>query len=377
MELVNDPNLVIEEASSSIYDAITSIPLNPERKLMKTSQATIKDVARELGLSTATVSRALSMDRKVSVLVAEETRRRVIQKVVELDYRPNLLAQGFVTGKTDTLGLITHRTTYIEMFGNLTNQILRAAYRHDYEIVVGLPPEMYPVSVDQQTKCIKRLLSRGIDGLLINTRGVDWETEVILNSVRGLVPVVTYLFPIPGLSGVVLNDTTSFFLATEHLIGLGHERIGFLGTHWNTTLVGSAKGRGYLQAMQKYGLPPHHVPIKTGSWEPAYQLGKSLDAGRFSALVCRNDLTAMGVCRGLRESGIHVPADVSVVGYGNISVGDCFTPALTTLGVPYEAIASAAMELMLEKLEGHNELRQITLESPLIIRESCGANRPE
>ena len=273
---------------------------------MKNKRATIKDVARALGLSIATVSRALSKERMVSSKVAEETRRRVVLKASELDYRPNLLAQGFVTGKTETLGLLTHRT-FLEMHGIQTDQILKAAKRHDYEIVVGMPPDSFSDSSDQQTEDIKKLLSRGIDGLLINTRGMECESEVILNAVRGLVPVVTYHFPISRLSGVVLDDTTGFFQVTEHLIRLGHECIGFIGTHWNTTFVGSDKGRGYFSAMQKYGLSPQHIPLKTGFPEPAYQLGKSMDAGRFSALVCRTDYTAIGVSRGLQDAGLHVP----------------------------------------------------------------------
>ena len=105
-------------------------------------------------------------------------------------------------------------------------------------------------------------------------------------------------------------------------------------------------------------------------------MGKKL-GDRFTALVCRSDYTALGVCRGLRESGLRVPDDVAVVGYGNIEVGAYMVPPLTTLATPYEEIAQAAVELMLEQLEGQDELRQITLETPLVVRESCGANRPK
>ena len=342
---------------------------------MKKKRATIKDVARELGLSIATISRALSKDKKVSALVTEETRKRVLQKVDELDYTPNLLALGFVTGKTNTIGLLTHRISR-EMSANQVVHILTAAKRHDYEIVVGMPTERFPRTEDDQIKDIKKLLSRGVDGLLIDARGVIVESEVILHAVGELVPVVTFHHPIPNLSGVVLNNTTSFCEATEHLIRLGHERIGFIGTDWDTNRLGSDKGRGYLMAMQKHGLTPERVAGRTGFLERAYKLGKKL-GDRFTALVCRSDYTALGVCRGLRESGLRVPDDVAVVGYGNIEVGAYMAPALTTLATPYEEIAQAAVELMLEQLEGQDELRQKTLETPLVVRESCGANRPK
>ena len=176
------------------------------------------------------------------------------------------------------------------------------------------------------------------------------------------------------MSGVVLDDTTGFCEATEHLIRLGHERIGFIGADWDRNHMGSAKARGYLLAMQKHGLISKRVPGRA-STESECRLGKRLGEGLFTALVCRNDYTAIGVCRGLREVGIRVPEDVAVVGNGNIDMGEYVTPALTTLAAPYEAIAQAAMDLMLEQLEGVRDgPRQITLKPPLIVRESCGAN---
>ena len=131
----------------------------------------------------------------------------------------------------------------------------------------------------------------------------------------------------------MLDDTTSFCEATEHLIRLGHERIGFIGTPWNTPFIGSAKGKGYFKAMQKHGLTPECIPGRTIFLEVAYQVGKKL-GDRFTALVCRSDYTAIGVCHGLRESGLRVPEDVVVVGYGNIGVGAYMVPTLTTLATP-------------------------------------------
>ena len=100
---------------------------------MKKKQATIKDIARELKISHSTVSRALSEDRKVSALVAEKTRKRVQQKAAELDYSPNLMAQGFVTGKTGTLGLQTYRI-FQELYAYQADQVLRAADEQGYQV---------------------------------------------------------------------------------------------------------------------------------------------------------------------------------------------------------------------------------------------------
>ena len=331
---------------------------------MKKKQTTIRDIARQLGISHSTVSRALSENPKESALVTEKTRKRVEQKAAEMDYRPNLIARGISTGKTGTLGLLTYEISH-EPSSCQTDQIMRAADRQNYQIVMGLAPNLLHV---------QQLLSRGIDGLLIHTRGYIDEPEHILNAVEGRVPVVTFHDPLPNLSGVVLDDIAGFFDVTEHLIRLGHERIGFIGSAWNRNVVGSAKARGYLLAMQKHGLIPKRIPGRTFLAQPAHQLSKGLSTESFTAFVCRDDYVAIDVCRGLGELGLRVPEDVAVVGNDDINVAARMTPALTTLATPFKAIAEMAMELMQEQLQGQDEPRQITLQSPLVVRESCGVN---
>ena len=341
---------------------------------MKKKQVTIKDIARKLGISYSTVSRALSPH--ASIVVKEKTRDLVRKTAVEMDYSPNLMARGIVTGKAGTLGLLTYHIA-LETFGRETDQILRAADKQDYQILLRMAAHRTPLSpMDDQTLQIRQLISRGIDGLLINTRGDEEESERILNIVRERVPVVTFHYPTENLSGVVLDLVADFYEATEHLIKLGHEQIGFIGRDWNQTSQVSSKGKGYFLAMQKHSLTPKHIPDSAIYAEGGYLLSKEL-GDKFTAFVCRDDYTAIGVCRGLQELGLCVPEDVAVVGHGDIDVAAYMTPSLTTLVTPYEAIAQAAMDLMLEQLEGQDEPRQVTLRSHLIVRESCGTNKSE
>lgn len=275
---------------------------------------------------------------------------------------------------TDTLGLLTYEI-FCETVGRQTDQILRAAYKQNYQVVISMTPNRTPRDLlNDQTMQIKQLLSQGIDGLLIHTRGDGKEAERIVNTVRGRAPVVTFHRPTPNLSGVVLDDVASYYEATNHLIRLGHERIGFVGPDWNGASPVLAKAKGYSLAMQKHDLLHESLPALGIYAKGGYLQGKRL-GDRFTALVCRDDYTAVGVCRGLREAGIRVPEDVAVVGNGDIGVAACLTPPLTTLATPYAAIAQAAMELMLEQLEGGQEPRQITLKSHLVVRESCGASK--
>ncbi len=278
--------------------------------------------------------------------------------------------------KTDTLGLLAYQIS-LKTFGIIIDCLLREANRQNYQLLMRVASDRIPQNpLEDQIMQVKQLISRGADGLLVHTRGGEGESERILDAVKGRVPVVTFFYPTQNLSGVVLDLVSDFYEVTEHLINLGHERIGFIGEDWNESSPLSNKGKGYLLAMQQHGLTPNRIPVSDIYSKAGYRLGKE-PGGQFTALVCRDDYTAIGVCRGLRESGIRVPDDVAVVGNGDIDVAAYMMPSLTTLATPYEAIAQAAVDLMLEQLEGQDKPGQVTLRSDLVVRESCGANKSE
>ena len=341
---------------------------------MSKKRVTIKDIAQQLGVTHTTVSRALSQNPEVSALVTEQTRERIKRLAAELGYTPNLMAKGFVTGRTGTLGLLIYQLNR-EIYGTYANELLQAADRRRYQLLVSLDTRpLSPISPEDQIRQIQQTMARGVDGLLIYTRGEGGESERILQAVGGLLPVVTFVYPTSKeLSGVVLDDTAGFYEVTKHLIRLGHEWIGFIGSDWDRDRVGSAKARGYFRAMQEHHLTPERLPadhlVRSG-----YRLGKAI-RDRFTAYVCRNDYIAIGLCRGLWEAGLRVPEDVAVVGQGDIEVSAYMTPALTTLATPYEEIAETVMDLMLELLQGDASPRprKVTLPYRLIVRESCGS----
>ncbi len=339
---------------------------------MRVKQVTIKDIAQRLGISHSTVSRALS--NSAAYLVNEKTRMLVKQTADEMLYTPNLMAQGFVTGKTGTLGLLTYQIS-LETYGNQTEQILRAAENQHYQLLMGMAVSRTSrSSQDDQRTQIRQLISRGVDGLLINTRGDREESDRIIEAVRDRIPVVTYHYPTDHISGVVLDLESDFYQATKHLIELGHRRIGFIGRVMDTESPVSSKGRGYFRAMRDHDLPHEIIPPLGIRGEGGYIQGQNL-RDRFTALICRDDYTAIGVCRGLRDAGLLIPEDVAVVGFGDIDVSAYLSPALTTMAVPYEEIARSALELLLRKIGGEDTTDRETLRSRLIIRESCGGYR--
>ena len=329
---------------------------------MRKKQVTLGDIARRLGISHMTVSRALSPDPEVSAPVAEKTRKRVESMATEMGYTPNLLARSFATGRTGMLGVLTYQISR-ETLGTQAEQILVTAHRQGYQVLMALAAKRLPrTPLDEQALHIGQMMARGVDGLLIHARGDEGESDRIRTAVQDRVPVVTFHYPLPKLSGAVLDLEGDFLQATEHLIGLGHERIGFIGPDWVEDSPASVKARGYLQAMTQHGLPHEFLPSlgihALGGWIQGQGLGH-----RFTAIVCRDDYTAIGLCRGLREAGLRVPEDMAVMGHGDLDVAAYITPALTTLAVPYEEIAQAVVDLMLQQLRGDDTPRQVTLRS--------------
>ena len=126
-------------------------------------------------------------------------------------------------------------------------------------------------------------------------------------------------------------------------------------------------------AMRDNDIPHEIIPPLGIRGEGGYIQGQNL-RDRFTALVCRDDYTAIGICRGLRDVGLRIPEDVAVVGFGDIDVSAYLSPALTTMAVPYEEIALSAMDLLLRKIGGEDTTDRVTLRSRLIVRESCGGH---
>ena len=337
---------------------------------MRKKPVTIKDIAKHLGISYSTVSRALSSH--AAHLVKDQTRRIVQQTAYDMDYSPNLMARTMLKGGEGILGLVTYHVS-LESFGRQIHHFLRMAGEHDYQILIAATTDQVSQSPeDDQVKQIRQLESRGVDGLLINTRGDEAESARIIKAVNGKLPVETYCYPAGAMNGVVVDHASGFFVMTEHLIGLGHERICFLGEDWVRTNGPSAMGKGYYTAMRQHGLTPRRAEVDSTGTESGYRLGKALGS-RFTALVCCCDYTALGVSRGLSDSGIRVPGDVAVTGCGDMDLSAFITPALTTLSIPYENIAQLAMRDILQQLRGETTPRQHTLKPRLIVRESCGA----
>ncbi len=346
---------------------------------MTNRPVTIKDIARRLGISYSTVSRALSP--RMSHLVKEQTRLLVRRTAAEMDYSPNLLAQAFVQGAEGVLGLVSSRIGQ-EFTGRQISHLVRAAAREGYQVLVGAVSSRTSTSGkiqsaegaerSAQADQLMHLKARDVDGILVQALGDVNEPARIVHAAGGKLPVAAFGYTVDDVSSVLLNPAPGMEAVTEHLIGLGHERICFLGEDPIGSGGPLSQVKGYRNAMRRHGLAPRIVPVETGSARSGYNLGRAL-RGRYTALVCCSDYTALGVCRGLIESGVRVPDDMAVTGFGNSEVSAYVRPSLTTLSIPFEDMAARTVQGILRQIHGHPGPRRSVFKPHLIVRESCGA----
>ena len=367
---------------------------------MRNRPVTIKDIARRLGISYSTVSRALSP--RMSHLVKEQTRLLVRRTAAEMDYSPNLMAQAFVQGTEGVLGLVTNRIGQ-EFTARQISHLVRAAARDGYQVLVAAVSSRtapsttvssraaYPGKVERaerfekanraeqaersdQTEQFMHLKARDVDGILVQALGDESESARIVHAAGGQLPVAAFGYAVDDVSSVLLNPAPGMQAVTEHLIGLGHERICFLGEDPIGSGGPLSHVKGYRSAMRRHGLTPRIVPVEAGSARSGYNLGRAL-RGRYTALACCSDYTALGICKGLIESGVRVPDDMAVTGFGDSEVSAYVRPSLTTLSFPFEEIAAQAIQDIIHQIHGRHAPRRSVFNPHLIVRESCGADQ--
>ncbi|GAB7002943.1 LacI family DNA-binding transcriptional regulator [Nocardioides sp. AN3] len=327
----------------------------------------IKDVARDVSLSTATVSRALRGLRGVS----EANRSRISEAAQRLGYVPSPSAVGLASGQTRTVAVIVpHVARWF--FGEVVQgaeEVLRAA---DYDLLLynlaGEPAARHRVF---QTG----LLSKRVDAVLVlGLRPTPQEQARLATLGR---PVAIVGAAAPGLFSVSIDDETAARLATSHLVDLGHRRIGYIGGSLDTLdfVAPSARLAGYRAVLREHGLQHDRVLEEvsdfsvTGGGAAAQRLLTLPD--RPTAIFAASDEMALGVLRTARKLGLSVPGDVSVVGIDDYELADFFD--LTTVAQPVREQGRRGAERVLAELTGAPPPESEVLPVELIVRSSTGA----
>lgn len=328
---------------------------------------TIKEVAARAGVSSATVSHVINGTRFVS----EPVRAQVQQAMDELGYQPNALARSLRSGYTHTLGLILPDSAN-PFFAEVGRSIEMAAFEAGYSVVLCNTEN----DLEKESLYIDVLTKKQVDGMIFVATGEQGDSVEKL--LKMALPVVVMDRDFPGLEMdlVRADNRQGGFLATQHLIALGHTRIHCIAGPSNLT-PSAQRVTGYRQAMQAAGLPVEPGAVSHGDFHPqsGWEAARRALAGPNppSAIFACNDLMAMGVLRAAAGLGRRVPHDLAVVGYDDIDLASYTIPPLTTIQQPTAEMGRAALQFLLARIHDKQAPAQQTrLPVSLVVRGSCG-----
>lgn len=328
--------------------------------------ATIKDVAARAGISYTTVSHVVNGTRPVS----DPVRSKVEAAIAELGYVPSGVARSLRVRATGTLGLLVPNASN-PYFAELARGIEDHAERNGYSVILCNSDD----DTDKQLRYLRVLLERRIDGLIVATVASDAAFAEALANLR--VPLVLVDRSLDGVSADQLrvDHEQGAYLATRHLLELGHRRIACIGGPASTQ-VAQLRAAGYRRALDEAGIEAQAVVDCPFTSPAGHAAAQALLAGeqRPTAIFAGNDMIALGVLRAAAERQLHVPQQLSVVGFDDIEVSRYLHPALTTVGQCIGALGEQVAARLLERIRTPGlAVAQRLIEPILVLRESSAA----
>jgi DNA-binding LacI/PurR family transcriptional regulator len=361
-----------------------------ERSSRRSTRITIKDVARDSGVSTATVTRAL----QGSPRVLPETRRRVEDLAAKLGYLPDNLARALATGTSKTIGLVIP-SSGDSFWGEVTEGLEERAVERGFTLLLGLAH----ADPERERAVLRLFVEKRVDGIVIGGPAlapdswfesaasrqplvlVSWyaanepqEFELALRRpVAESIAMAAETPPAgPWFGHISVDDVAGAADLVRHLVSLGHERIGLIAG----PPLRPARLRllGFRLALEEAGLEPGPILSCEESFEAGHVAAVELLSApdRPTALVAYNDIIAIGAMRGARSIGLDVPGDVSITGFDDIEFASYVDPPLTTSRQPKREMGRRAVELLLDAVDGRGGLVRETLPADLVVRGSTG-----
>jgi len=332
----------------------------------------VKKVAELAGVSTATVSRALSRPG----MVAKVTREKVIAAATKAGYSGNYLARNLRTNKTSQVIVLVPNIAN-PFYSEVIRGIERVAHDHGYSVLLGDTQN----SLARENAYTKMYTTKRADGLITLCPRLPKLDRSIQDADLLIEPIVNACECAPGtpMRTVQLDNKGAARKATDYLISLGHQRIGFVAGPPGSPLS-SERFEGYKAAMTaaKLSTPEDLFAIGDFSVESGVLAAKQLLAVKQppTAIFCSNDEMALGVMTVLKSVGIGIPDDISIVGFDNIHFAQYFDPSLTTVAQPMGDLGEKAMTVLCETLAGNPpKVKDIVLPFDLIVRDSTAVNR--
>jgi LacI family transcriptional regulator len=335
---------------------------------------TIYDVAKKAGVGIGTVSRAINNSPRIS----SQTKTKVDQAIHELKYQPHALAQGLARKKTNMVAIIVPVFTgyfYLELLRGIQQEISK--YRYDLLLF----------SVDQTEKTeifLKRTLQeRKVDGVLLISLSIS--DHYVKKFLHSQFPIVLIDSDHNGLDSLTVENEQGAYLATKHLISLGHTRIGMIDAQLKS-IPAKMRLEGYQKALRDHRISYNRRYLvisdsdieKDGfNREAGYTAMKQLlqmNKDRPTAVFVSSDIQAAGAIKAIKEYGLNIPEDISVIGFDDIELAQYM--GLSTVRQPMYEMGKMAVEVLMKKMSGE-ESKPIKkrFETRLVIRDSCGYRR--
>lgn len=340
--------------------------------MARRKKITSHDVAREAGVSRTTVSYVLNNVEAANI--SEFTRQRVLETATELGYVPNAAAQMLAGQRARIVGLVFPRTDphlathlfLLQVMDGLIRTVEQAGIRLLIDSVDGSMADAY-------TDLVR---AKRIDGLILIDAPSD--DPAIHRLAQDDFPVVTLGYQRTEFCSVDVDNRAGAQQATEHLLSLGHTRVGCITdcplrpTQVNARLV------GYQAAVTAAGLPVDQTLIAEGRFSPESGLAAMnqllAQPERPTAVFVASDVVAFGAIQAIHQHGLRIPEDIAVVGFDDVPLASFCTPPLSTVRVPAVAMGQRAGELLVERIAGEPAQRHIQLETALVVRASSQHN---
>jgi len=329
----------------------------------------LKDIAKDVGVSVVTVSKVLRNHTDIG----EDTRRKVLQRMQELNYRPNLAARALVTGKSFTMGLVVPGLVH-SFFGEIAKGLATSIRASGYSLLISSSledPELERHEVEQ-------LIARQVDVLLLTSAEIDERKMAYLAGLPVPLIMIDRRFPSLPSHFIGSDDEAAGFVGTEHLIERGCRRLAHISGPDRNTVRGRLTG--FRRALERHGLQySEHYTVMADAVDDE---GEHAGYGAMRELLkrdprpdgvfCHNDPTALGAIRAILKSGLRVPQDMAVVGCGNLHYNDLLRVPLSSVDQQTAKIGEAAARLALKLADAKTPpaLETILLEPSLVVRSS-------
>ena len=321
----------------------------------------IKDIAKRAGVSPSTVSRALHNHPRLSA----ETTGAIQALAQEMGYVPSAVARSLVSSRSMTIGVAVNdflNPFYVDLIANIED----AVTDEDYHVFVS----SFHQNREREWSLMVAFLERRLAGIIVVGSLISRDYLTWPN--RASMPIVLISCPTYPFS-VSVDHFTGVRLAMEHLIELGHRRIAYV-TQGYQTETQSQRLRGYRAMLAEHDLPTDPSLIVTGDGDITGGIKAVPQLLALpqppTAILCYNDMTAIGVINRLQHEGYNIPGDFSVVGFDDLGLAACYSPALTTIRQPTPQLGQTAMDILNHLVAGQEEITPQILEPELIVRQS-------